>query len=181
VQARLLTNVEQAMAPTWPEGSIRVTVTLTTDEQDMYFEDYLPDRVFRLARVRVTEAGIIEFARRFDPQPYHVDADSDEARAYGGVIASGWHTCALVMRSFVEGYLSVESALPSPGVDELRWHAPVRPGDELSITVTVLEATASRSKPDRGIVRSHIEARNQNDVVVLSMTAINFVRRAPAT
>ena len=147
----------------------------------MYFEDYVPQRVFSLPRVQVTEAGIVEFARRFDPQPYHTDPDSEQARAFGGVIASGWHTCALAMRSFVEGYLSPESALPSPGIDELRWHAPVRPGDELSITVTVLEATASRSKPDRGIVRSHIEARNHDDVIVLSMTAINFVRRAPAT
>jgi acyl dehydratase len=147
----------------------------------MYFEDYLPERVFSLSHVQVTEAGIVEFARRFDPQPYHTDPDSEEARAFGGVIASGWHTCALAMRSFVEGYLSAESALPSPGIDELRWHAPVHPGDVLAIAVTVLDATPSRSRPDRGIVRSRIEATNQDDVVVMSMTAINFVRRAPAS
>jgi acyl dehydratase len=147
----------------------------------MYFEDYLPDSVFSLPRARATEADIVEFAQRFDPQPYHTDPGSDAAHAYGGVIASGWHTCALAMHSFVKGYLSVESALPSPGIDDLRWHAPVRPGDELSIDVTVLEATASRSKPDRGIVKSRIEATNQDGVVVMSMTAINFVRRAPKT
>jgi acyl dehydratase len=144
-----------------------------------YFEDYVPGRVFALAPVTVGEAEIIEFAQRYDPQPFHVDPDSEAARAFGGVIASGWHTCALAMHSIVTGFLSPESSLTSPGIDELQWLAPVRPGDELAIRATVIDARVSRSKPDRGVVRTLLEAINQNDVVVLSMTATNFVLRAP--
>ena len=99
---------------------------------------------------------------------------------FGGVIASGWHTVALVMRVLVERYLSHVATLVSPGIDELRWRVPVRPGDTLQVRITVEETTGSRSKPDRGLVRSFIEAVNQNGEVVMTMKAMNLIRRRPA-
>ena len=126
----------------------------------MYFEDYILGRVFALAPVCLSEEDIVAFARQYDPQPFHTDPTSNEAVELGGLIASGWQTVVLAMRSFVAGYISQQSNLPSPGIDELRWHAPVRPGDELTIRATVLHANVSRSRPDRGVVRSRLEALN---------------------
>jgi acyl dehydratase len=145
----------------------------------MYLEDYVEGLVRELAPIEVDQAEIMEFARRYDPQRFHIDEAAAAASPYGGIIASGWHTCAMVMRVLVDGHLSSDAGLASPGVDELRWLAPVRPGDRLFTTVTVLSSRASRSRPDRGIVVSGISARNQDGVVVLTMTATNFVRRRP--
>lgn len=147
----------------------------------MYFEDYVPGRVFELAPIEVSHEDIVTFAREYDPQPFHLDPESPEARALGGLIASGWQTSLLTMRSFVTGYISDESNLPSPGIDELRWHAPMRPGETLSVRVTVLEARASQSKPDRGVVRSRLEAIDTEGRVRLSMEPINIMRRRPTT
>lgn len=145
----------------------------------MYFEDYLPGVVTELGSFRVDEDEIVSFGRRYDPQPFHVDPVAAADGPYGGLIASGWMTCALTMRVLVSDYLSPESSLGSPGLDELRWSAPARPGDELTVRVTVLQARSSASKPDRGIVRSRIEARNQDGEAVLSMIAVNLVLRRP--
>jgi acyl dehydratase len=145
----------------------------------VYFEDYVPERVFELAPIEVSDEDIMSFARDYDPQPFHLDPESPEARALGGLIASGWQTSLLAMRSFVTGYISEVSNLPSPGIDQLRWHAPMRPGETLSVRVTVLEARASRSKPDRGVVRSRLEAIDAEGRVVLSMEPINIIRRRP--
>ena len=125
------------------------------------------------------EADIIDFAQRFDPQEFHTDPEAAKRGPYGGLIASGWHTCSLVMRILVDHHLSPASSLGSPGVDELRWRRPVRPGDTLSIRVSVLEANRSRSKPDRGMVRSLIEVVKQNGEVVMSLKAMNLVRCRP--
>jgi acyl dehydratase len=127
--------------------------------------------------ISVTAESILEFARRYDPQPIHTDPEAALRGPFGGLIASGWHTIALVMRVLVERYLSHVAAIVSPGIDELRWTLPVRPGDVLSVRVTVLEATLSRTKPDRGLVRTLVEALNQRGEVVLSMKAMNFIRR----
>jgi acyl dehydratase len=124
----------------------------------------------------VEEKEIIAFAKRFDPQVLHTDPDGAKDTVYGGLIASGWHTAALMMRLFVDHYLSHVASLGSPGVEELRWLKPVRPGDEISLRVTVLETKRSRSKPDRGIVRSFIEAMNQDGEVVMDLKAVNFLR-----
>lgn len=145
----------------------------------MYLEDYVADSVIELGSASVSEDEIIEFAQRYDPQPFHVDPAAAAESAYGGLIASGWHTCALTMRALATQYLSPASSLGSPGIDELRWQAPVRPGDVLSVRVTVLDTRASSSKPDRGIVRSRVETINQDGTKVLTMTAINLVRRRP--
>jgi acyl dehydratase len=143
----------------------------------VHFEDYIAGSTSMLGSVRVSREEIIEFASRYDPQPFHVDPVAAADSPYGGIIASGWHTCALTMRLLVDTYLSADSSLGSPGLEELRWSAPVRPGDELTVTVHVLDTRASASKPDRGIVRSRIEAVNQDAVTVLSMVAVNLVRR----
>lgn len=154
-----------------PEPDLAVPV------ERRHFEDYVPGAVCVYGEVPVTAESILEFARRYDPQPIHTDPEAALRGPFGGLIASGWHTLALVMRVLVERYLSHVAAIVSPGIDELRWILPVRPGDVLSVRVTVLEATISRSKPDRGLVRTLIEALNQRDEVVLSMKAMNFIRR----
>ncbi|NKQ54122.1 MaoC family dehydratase [Amycolatopsis sp. K13G38] len=144
-----------------------------------YFEDYVPGSTHEFGTVKVTEADIIEFAAKYDPQPFHVDPAAAATGPFGGLIASGWHTVSLMMRLLVENYLSPVASLGSPGIDELRWSKPVRPGDELSARVTVVEARESKSKPDRGLVRSRIEVLNSAGDVVCGMTALNFLLRRP--
>ncbi|SDY30647.1 Acyl dehydratase [Modestobacter sp. DSM 44400] len=146
---------------------------------DRYFEDYVPGTTSEYGPIRVAEAEVVDFGRRFDPQPFHVDAKAASAGPFGGLIASGWHTCALMMRLLADEYLSPVSSLGSPGVDELRWIQPVRPGDELTLRATVDEARPSRSKPDRGLVHTRVELVNQADTVVLSLRAMNLIRTRP--
>jgi len=147
----------------------------TTPIDQRYFEDYVQGSVYEFGYVKVEEAEIISFAKRFDPQPFHTDPDAAEHTMYKGLIASGWHSASLMMRLFVEHYLSSVASLGSPGVDELRWLKPVRPGDTMSLRVTVTKTNRSRSKPDRGIVHSYVEALNQNSEVVMTMKALNFL------
>ncbi|WP_435154883.1 MaoC family dehydratase [Amycolatopsis sacchari] len=144
---------------------------------DRYFEDYVPGSTHEFGNVKVTEAEIVEFATRYDPQPFHVDAAAAADGPFGGLIASGWHTASLMMRVLADNYLSPVSSLGSPGIDELRWPKPVRPGDELRLRVHVVESRPSKSKPDRGLVRSRIELLNQDDEIVFSALALNFVLR----
>jgi acyl dehydratase len=149
--------------------------TFTTPVEDRCLEDYVVGSVSEFGSIAVEEADIIDFARRFDPQVFHTDPEAAKSTIYGGLIASGWHTAGMMMRLIVDHYLPSARSLVSPGIDELRWTKPVRPGDELSIRVTVLEANQSQSKPDRGILQSFIEVLNQNHEVVLTMKAVNFV------
>jgi acyl dehydratase len=137
---------------------------------ERYFEDYQVGMVDEFGFVTVTAAEIVEFARRYDPQAMHTDP------AASGLIASGWHTAAMVMRLFVEHYLSKVATLPSPGIDELRWLRPVRPGDTLRVRVTVVDTRRSASKPDRGLVRSLVEVLNQNGELVMSHRPMNLMR-----
>ena len=143
---------------------------------DRYFEDYLPGAIHEFGSIQVEEADIIEFARRYDPQQFHIDPAAAARGPFGGLIASGWHTGALMMRMFVDHYLSPVSSLGSPGIDELRGLRPVRPGDTLRVRATILETKRSRSKPDRGVVRTLSEVLNQNGEVVMSMNAMTLVR-----
>jgi acyl dehydratase len=147
----------------------------------LYFEDYVPGTVLTLWTDRVSEASIIEFARRFDPQEFHINPAAAADGPYGGVIASGLHTFALAGHAMAVGYLSPESSLPSPGAEDLRWHAPVRPDDTLTWRATVLGVRPSQSNPSRGIVRTRVEAIKQDGSLALSMTAIHLIRRRPAT
>jgi acyl dehydratase len=143
---------------------------------DRYFEDYVAGAVYEYGYARVSEADIIAFAERFDPQPIHTDARFAAGGPFGGLIASGWHTASLAMRLVVDHYVSRVASLASPGVDELRWPAPVRPGDSLRLRTTVLETRRSASKPDRGLVRTRAELLNQHDQTVLSLVAMNLIR-----
>ncbi|MGH7045281.1 MAG: MaoC family dehydratase [Stellaceae bacterium] len=143
---------------------------------DRWFEDYVPGAVYEYGDVAIGEAEIVDFARRFDPQTMHTDPAAAAQGDFGGLIASGWHTAGVMMRLFVAHFLSRVASLASPGIDELRWTRPVRPGDRLHIRVTVLEATRSRSRPDRGMVRSLVEVLNQNGEVVMSLKPMNLLR-----
>jgi acyl dehydratase len=145
--------------------------------EDRYFEDYLAGAVFECGRTLVTEAEIIEFARRYDPQDMHVDPDAAARGRFGGLVASGWQTAAMTMRLVVDNFLPKAASLASPGIDELRWLKPVRPSDVLRVRVTVVEATPSRSRSDRGMVRSFVEVLNQDGDVVMSMKPMNIIRR----
>jgi acyl dehydratase len=150
--------------------------SFTTTPENRYFEDYVAGSVHEFGSVNVDENEVIDFGKRFVPLPYHTDKEEAKNSIYGGLIASGWHTAALMMRLYTDNYLSKIANLGSPGVDELRWDKPVFPGDRLSIRVTVLEARRSASKPDRGILRSFIEVLNQKREVVMSLKSVNFVR-----
>jgi acyl dehydratase len=150
-----------------------------TDHGLRYFEDYLPGASYDCGSFHISEAQIISFATQFDPQPFHVDPEAAASGPFGGLIASGWHTAALVMRQLVDHYLSVEASLGSPGLDEMRWPHPVRPGDTVRVRATSVEARRSLSKPDRGILKTMIEAANQDGRTVMRATATNFLRVRP--
>lgn len=141
-----------------------------------YFDDFSPGQVFAFGRIEVTEVEALEFARHYDPQSIHIDKAAAAAGPYGGLILSGWHTAALMMRLFAEHVLDDASSLGSPGIDELRWLKPVRPGDTLSLRVTVEEARRSRSKPDRGMVKNRVEVLNQYGETVMSLRPMNLMR-----
>ena len=154
--------------------------TFTVPPEERYFEDYIPGSVHEFGAIAVEEDEIISFAKRFDPQVFHTDPEAAKNTIFGGLIACGWHTASLMMRLFADNFLSKVASLGSPGVDKLRWKIPVRPGDELSVRVTILETKLPRSRPDRGIIYSLIEVLNQNREVVMSMNAVNFMLRREA-
>jgi len=151
-------------------------ITFTPPVEDRYFEDYVVGAVHEFGRIEVEEAEIISFARRFDPQPFHTDPEAAKHSIYGGLIASGWHTASLTMRLLVDHYVSRAASLGSPGVDELRWSKPVRPGDTLSLRVTILETKRSRSRPDQGTIRSLVEVLNQHREIVMTMKGASMMR-----
>ena len=150
------------------------------DHDLKYFEDYALGTTCECGSVSVDEASMVAFAKEFDPQTFHVDPVAATAGPFGGLIASGWHTAALVMRLLVDNYLSAEASLGSVGLDELRWPYPVRPDDTLRVRATVVESRRSLSKPDRGIVKTMVEAVNQDGWTVMRATAINFMLVRPA-
>ena len=147
---------------------------------DLYFEDFTVGREFRTDGVTVTESQILDFALAFDPQPFHLDAEAAKGTIFGGLIASGFHTMALTFRVFASTRALAACSLGSPGVDEVRWLRPVRPGDTLRATVQVLEQRPSGSKPDRGIVRLHWTSLNQRGEPVLTMVSMQLLKRRAA-
>jgi acyl dehydratase len=146
---------------------------------DLYFEDIEPGEVYELGTRTVTESEIVAFAREWDPQPFHTDPEAAKESVFGGLIASGWQTGAMWMRMYVDTMLGT-AARGSPGIEELRWLAPVRPDDTLSGRLEVLEATPSATRPDRGTIRIRGEMVNQDGVVVMSMTSRGHFGRRPA-
>ncbi len=147
--------------------------------EDRFFDNYVPGSVGVFGAEQVSEAEILGFAAQFDPQGIHTDAAAAASGPFKGLIASGWHTMAVMMRILVRYYLNEAASLASPGVDELRWLKPVRPGDVLSLRCTVVQARPSRSKPDRGLVHTAIEILNQNQETVATLTMMNLLRRRP--
>jgi acyl dehydratase len=148
------------------------------DKPGRYFEDYPVGAVFTGGPISVSEQEILDFARRYDPQPMHVDKAAAEAGPFGGLIASGWHTGSLMMQMLARHFVP-HGNLASPGLDELRWVRPVRPGDRLSLRATVESARRSRSKPDQGVVISVVEVLNQDGKVVMSLKPISLMRCRP--
>jgi acyl dehydratase len=127
----------------------------------------------------VSEREIIDFARQYDPQPMHIDPNAASFTIYGGLIASGWHTGALFMRLLVTNLIASTTSMGSPGMEDLRWPSPVRPGDTLNAQIEVLETRASNSRPTMGIVRWRGEVRNQDGRLVMSALGTNFFGRRP--
>ena len=145
-----------------------------------YFEDFKPGDMIELGSRAISKERILAFAREFDPQPFHTDEEAAKRSIYGGLLASGWHTGSLLMRILYDGLLKDTASLGSPGIDELRWLKPVRPGDTLAARMTILESIPSRTKPDRGLIRSLMEMRNQHGEVVLTIRGLSLLGRRPA-
>jgi acyl dehydratase len=144
-----------------------------------YLEDFEVGKTMDIGTRTVTEEEIVDFAMKFDPQPFHIDKAAAEKSIYGGIIASGWHTCSLIMRLMVDGFLRDAASLGSPGVDQIRWIKPVRGGDTLHVSTTVLEVRPSASKLDRGVVVTMWQARNQHGELVATITGMGMFQRRP--
>jgi len=149
-------------------------------EHKYFWEDIKTGERENIGSVLVDKDEVIEFATRYDPQPFHVDEQAAKRSIYGGLIASGWHTCAMVMRLMCDAYLLESASLGSPGLENVRWLKPVRPGDTLTAYRTTLETRVSSSRPDRGIVKTLWEVENQKGELVLTMSGVNFfLKREP--
>ncbi|MDB5823244.1 MAG: MaoC family dehydratase [Herminiimonas sp.] len=149
-------------------------------DKKWHFEDFKVGDSLEVGSYTIGEEEIISFARQYDPQPFHVDREAATKSIYGGLIASGWQTVLIMMRTMVDNFLNDSSSQGSPGVDELRWLRPVRPGDTLTFSTTVLTVKPSNSKPDRGIVQSEWSAKNQSGEVVATMKGMNIFLRRPS-
>lgn len=138
------------------------------------FSSFKAGQLIQLGQYRVAAAEIIEFASRYDPQPMHTDPVAAAASPMGELIASGWHSCAIAMRLLCDAFVTDSTSVASPGVDNIRWLAPVRPDDILSGSCTILQTRLSRSKPDRGAVVVEVNIHRQDAVDVLQMTTTAF-------
>ena len=145
-----------------------------------YFDEFEVGDVFKTEPITLDAAEIIDFAVKLDPQSFHVDEQAAKASPFGGLIASGFHTMSAAWGQFLRLGLIADSGMGGPGLDEVRWPAPVRAGDRLETEVEVLEVRPSRSKPDRGIIRWRFTVRNQEGKTVCTFTGISFIKRRPA-
>lgn len=151
----------------------------STAIDDRYLEDYTEGARYSFGEESVNADEIMEFARRYDPQSIHTDPEAAAAGPFGGLIASGWQTAALMMRLFADNYLTSVASLASPGIDELRWVRPLRPDDRLTLICETTGVRPSRTKPDRGILTTDATLVNQNGDPILTATAMNMVARRP--
>lgn len=154
---------------------------MTNKTHKWYFEDFVPGNIIHVGQRSVSEEEIIQYATQFDPQSFHIDKEAAKESIFGGVIASGWHTCGMIMRQVVDGLLNDSSSMGSPGVDEVRWILPVRPGDTLSVTAETLDLRASTSKPDRGVVFTMWRAFNQDGQLVCTIKGMGMFGRRPTS
>ena len=147
----------------------------------IYFEDLEIGAETYFGSYEVTREEVIEFARKYDPQPFHLSDEEAAKTHFGRLAASGWHTCAMTMAVIARHVVGEEQAgLGSPGIDELRWRRPVYPGDTLHVRSTIVDKTPSRSKPEMGSFRSEMTVTNQDDQPVMTFTSIVLIRRRPA-
>ena len=149
-------------------------------ETPRYWEDYEVGAKFPLGCTTFTAEEIVGFGRAYDPQSFHVDPEAARQSMFGGLIASGWHVTAKLMRLFVDNYVDQRTALGSPGVDEVRWLKPVRPGDTLQAWVECAGKVPSKSRPEMGIVHEQWRATNQKGELVMTLKGTNMVRRRPS-
>ena len=145
-----------------------------------FFEDFTKGDVAEYGPRSVTREEIVAFAAEFDPQPIHLDEAAGRASMLGGLSASGWHTCALAMRMIADGFLLESSAMGAPGVDEVRWIAPLRPGDSITLRASVLDTRLSRSRADMGFVTFRFDLINQSGATVMTMSSSLMLGRRPA-
>lgn len=145
----------------------------------LWWEDFKIGEIAEMGSYTFTEPEIVAFARQFDPQPFHTDSAAAAQSFYGGLIASGWHTCAVGMRLMCDSYINRSVSMGSPGVDDIRWLSPVRAGDTITYRRQVLESRASRSRPNAGLVKSRWEAFNQRGELVLTMEGWGMFGRRP--
>lgn len=172
-----------ARLPWAPRSHPRPAMSDATAEKVFkhYWEDFVPGSVREFGAMPVTREAVIDFARQFDPQPFHLDDAAAEASLFGRLSASGWHTCAMAMRMMCDDYLLDSASLGSPGLENLKWLKPVGPGDTLSVRLTVLAARPMASRPAVGLVQSRWEVLNQHREPVLTMDGWGmFRRRHPA-
>lgn len=146
----------------------------------LYFEDFHVGQIIELGSRTVSEDEIIAFGKAFDPQYFHTDPEAAKRSIWGGLVASGWHTTAMLMRLMVDGHLAKVASIASPGVEDVRWLKPVRPGDRIAGRLTVLEARPSRAGAPRGTFKQLAEVFNQNGELVMSLRALSIVGRRPA-
>lgn len=146
-----------------------------------YWEDLEVGQTYALGSATLSEAEIVAFALTFDPQPFHIDREAAQASLFGGIIASGWHTCSVSMRLLADHFLHPETSLGSPGIDEVRWPKPVRAGDTITASLTVTSKRPSASKPFMGLVFYDWMAVNQRGETVVTMKATNLIKRRPAS
>ncbi len=145
-----------------------------------YFEDFRVGEVIALGSRTIGADEIIAFARDFDPQPFHTDPERARESAFGGLVASGWHSAAIYMRLAVDGFIRhLAESMGSPGIDGIQWLKPVRPGDTLTGRVTILDAIPSQSRPDRGTLKTLGELLNQRGEVVMAIRGAGFFGRRP--
>jgi acyl dehydratase len=142
-----------------------------------YWEDFIEGSVAHYGPRLITREEIVAFATEFDPQPMHVDEEAARATMLGGLAASGWHTCAILMRMIADGFVLQSSSLGSPGVEEVKWLRPVRPGDRLTVRATVLQTRPSNSRPGMGFVKYLHEALNQSDECVMTLVSSMMLAR----
>jgi len=143
----------------------------------LYFEDFNPGRVFEHGPRRVTREEIVGFATEFDPQPMHLDEVAARASLLGGLSASGWHACSILMRMCTDSFVLNSASMGTPGVDEVKWLIPIRPGDELTLRATVMESRTSKSRPEMGFVRFMFELLNQSGKCAVTLTTSLMIGR----
>jgi acyl dehydratase len=147
--------------------------------KDLYLDDFKPGDKFTTGSATLTEKQIVEFAKQYDPQPFHIDPAAAKDSIFGGIIASGFQTLLLGFRLIIDSGVLKVASMGSPGMDELRWLKPVRPGDTLSVKIEVKEVRPSQSKPDRGIARMSYRYVNQRGEDVLTVTSMQLMKRRP--